>query len=61
RWGHQPPIGFKVTPRPWASPPDHAGTDEPGSPEQPGRRTLRELLRLGPPSEPDPDDDIPPF
>jgi hypothetical protein len=61
RWGHQPPIGFKVTPRPWASPPDDTGTDEPGCPEQPGRRTLRELLRLGPPSEPGPDDDIPPF
>jgi hypothetical protein len=28
RWGHQPPIGFKVTPRPWASPPDDAAPDD---------------------------------
>jgi hypothetical protein len=61
RWGHQPPVGFTVTPRPWASPPaDDAGPDEPGSPAPPGRRALLELLRSRRPSD-IPPDDPPPF
>ncbi len=60
RWGHQPPVGFKVTPRPWASTPDDDAPDEPGGPMPPGRRALLELIRSRRPSDIPPDDQ-PPF
>jgi hypothetical protein len=69
RWGHQPPVGFTVTPRPWAPPPpgdtasdasaSGSASDDSARPAPP-RPSLLDRLRNGPPGDHDPDE-VPPF